>query len=50
MLKLVKNSMARPYHQKVYGVAQSGTNYARWVTTQNSTFKISHMRRVITTV
>jgi N-acetyllactosaminide beta-1,3-N-acetylglucosaminyltransferase len=29
MLKLVKNSMARPYHQKVYGVAQSGTNYAR---------------------
>jgi len=29
MLKLVKNKTARPFHQKVYAIAQSATNYSR---------------------
>jgi N-acetyllactosaminide beta-1,3-N-acetylglucosaminyltransferase len=29
MLKLAKNGMARPYHEKVYKTAQSATNYTR---------------------
>jgi hypothetical protein len=36
MLKLAKNGLARPFHEKIYGAAQSATNYARWVNTQNS--------------
>jgi N-acetyllactosaminide beta-1,3-N-acetylglucosaminyltransferase len=29
MLKLAKNGLARPFHEKIYGAAQSATNYAR---------------------
>jgi N-acetyllactosaminide beta-1,3-N-acetylglucosaminyltransferase len=29
MLKLAKNKMARPFHQKIYAKAQSSTDYAR---------------------
>ena len=29
MLKLTKNKMARPFHQKIYALAQSATDYAR---------------------
>jgi N-acetyllactosaminide beta-1,3-N-acetylglucosaminyltransferase len=29
MLKLAKDKMARPFHQKIYGLAQSSTDYAR---------------------
>jgi N-acetyllactosaminide beta-1,3-N-acetylglucosaminyltransferase len=29
MLKLAKDKMARPFHQKIYGLAQSATDYAR---------------------